>query len=44
MGPRTVIDDRDMGSKRMFSFIMFVFTLVEPGSKEPTPVLTIPTG
>jgi hypothetical protein len=38
------IDDRDMASKRMFSFIMFVFTLVEPGSKEPTPVLTIPTG
>jgi hypothetical protein len=38
------IDDRDIGSKRMFSFIMFVFTLVEPGSKEPTPVLTIPTG
>jgi hypothetical protein len=38
------IDDRDLGSKRMFSFIMFVFTLVEPGSKEPSPVLTIPTG
>jgi hypothetical protein len=38
------IDDRDMASKKMFSFIMFVFTLVEPGSKEPTPVLTIPTG
>jgi hypothetical protein len=38
------IDDRDMPSKRMFSFIMFIFTLVEPGSKEPPPVLTIPTG
>jgi hypothetical protein len=38
------IDDRDMASKRMFSFIMFIFTLVEPGSKEPPPVLTIPTG
>jgi hypothetical protein len=38
------IDDRDMGSKRMFSFIMFIFTLVEPGSKESPPVLTIPTG
>ena len=38
------IDDRDLASKRMFSFIMFVFTLVEPGSKEPAPVLTIPTG
>ena len=38
------IDDRDMVSKRIFSFIMFIFTLVEPGSKEPAPVLTIPTG
>ena len=38
------IDDRDMPSKRMFSFIMMIFTLVEPGSKEPAPVLTIPTG
>ena len=38
------IDDRDMPSKRMFSFIMFIFTLVEPGSKEAPPVLTIPTG
>jgi hypothetical protein len=38
------IDDRDMPSKRMFSFIMMIFTLVEPGSKEPPPVLTIPTG
>ena len=38
------IDDRDLPSKRMFSFIMFIFTLVEPGSKEPAPVLTIPTG
>ena len=38
------IDDRDILSKRMFSFIMFIFTLVEPGSKEPVPVLTIPTG
>jgi len=38
------IDDRDIPSKRMFSFIMFIFTLVEPGSKEAPPVLTIPTG
>jgi hypothetical protein len=38
------IDDRDMASKRMFSFIMFIFTLVEPGTKEAPPVLTIPTG
>ena len=27
------IDDRDMGSKRLFSFLMFVFTLVETGSR-----------
>jgi hypothetical protein len=38
------IDDRDMASKRMFSFIMFIFTLVEPGTKAQAPVLTIPTG
>ena len=38
------IDDRDMPSKRMFSFIMFIFTLVEPGSKEAPPILTIPAG
>ena len=37
------IDDRDMGSKRLFSFLMFVFTLVETGGKEGAPVLTIPT-
>jgi hypothetical protein len=38
------IDDRDIPSKRMFSFIMFIFTLVEPASREAPPVLTIPTG
>jgi hypothetical protein len=37
------IDDRDMGSKRLFSFLMFIFTLVETGGKENAPVLTIPT-
>ena len=37
------IDDRDMGSKRLFSFLMFVFTLVETGVKDGAPVLTIPT-
>lgn len=37
------IDDRDMGSKRLFSFLMFMFTLVETGGKEGAPVLTIPT-
>ena len=38
------IDDRDVPSKRMFSFIMFVFALVEPASKDAPPVLTIPAG
>jgi hypothetical protein len=37
------IDDRDMGSKRLFTFLMFMFTLVETGGKEGAPVLTIPT-
>jgi hypothetical protein len=37
------IDDRDMGSKRLFTFLMFIFTLVETGGKESAPVLTIPT-
>jgi len=38
------IDDRDLGSKRIFSFLMFVFTLVETGEKGMAPVVTIPTG
>ena len=38
------LDDRDMMSKKMFSFLMFVFTLVETGDKTPAPVVTIPTG
>jgi hypothetical protein len=37
------IDDRDMGSKRLFSFLMFIFTLVETSGREAAPVLTIPT-
>jgi hypothetical protein len=36
------IDDRDMPSKRLFTFLMFIFTLVETGSKERAPVVTIP--
>jgi len=38
------IDDRDMPSKRLFSFLFFIFTLVEQGGKETPTVLTIPTG
>jgi hypothetical protein len=38
------IDDRDLPSKRMFSFLMFVFTLVETGGKEGAPIVTIPAG
>jgi hypothetical protein len=32
-----------MQSKRLFSFLMFIFTLVETGGREGAPVLTIPT-
>ena len=38
------IDDRDFVSKRLFGFIMFLFTLVEEPSKEGTPIVTIPAG
>src|SRR5262245_832581 len=36
------IDDQDMPSKRLFTFLMFLFTLVETGGKEGAPVVTIP--
>ena len=38
------IDDRDLLSKKIFSFLMFVFTLVETGEKGTAPIVTIPTG
>jgi hypothetical protein len=38
------IDDRDMPSKSMFAFLMFIFTLTETGGKDSTPIVTIPAG
>ena len=35
--------DRDPASKNLFSFILLLFTFVETGSKDITPVLAIPT-
>lgn len=38
------LDDRDFKSKRMFSFLMFLFSMAETGAPPEKPVLTIPTG
>jgi hypothetical protein len=38
------IDDTDFRSKRLFSFLLFLFTLAETGTPGKAPVLTIPTG
>lgn len=38
------IDDKDLPSKRLFSFLMFVFTLVETEEKGEAPIVTISTG
>ena len=37
------IDDRDLMSKQLFSFLMFAFTLTETGGKEGAPIVTVPT-
>jgi hypothetical protein len=37
------IDDKDLMSKKIFSFLMFVFTLVETGEKGTAPIVTVPT-
>ena len=36
------IEDRDPKSKGLFSFLMFIFTLVVPAEKEVAPVVTVP--
>jgi hypothetical protein len=38
------IDNEDFPSKKLFSFIMFLFSLVEPQEKPGAPIITIPTG
>ncbi len=37
------IDDKDVPSKRIFSFLMYIFTLVEKEEKGEAPVITVPT-
>ena len=38
------IDDKDLASKRLFSFIMFLFTLTESDGKQGAPIITVPVG
>ena len=38
------IDDRDMPSKRLFSFLMILFSLAETGQIQAAPLITIPAG
>lgn len=38
------IDDKDLASKRLFTFIMFLFTLTETGDKPGVPIITVPVG
>jgi hypothetical protein len=38
------LDNRDLPSKRLFTFIMFIFALTETGGKEGAPIVTIPAG
>lgn len=38
------IDDRDLPSKKLFSFLMFIMTLTESGGKDNAPIMTISAG
>ena len=38
------IDHQDLRSKRVFSFLMFLFSLAESGTPKQRPVVTIPVG
>jgi hypothetical protein len=38
------IDDRDLRSKSLFTFLMFIFSLTETGGKEGAPIITVPAG
>jgi hypothetical protein len=38
------IDDKDFASKRLFTFIMFLFTLTDTGEKQGAPIITVPVG
>jgi hypothetical protein len=38
------IDDHDLRSKTLFSFLMFVFSLTETEGRESAPIVTIPAG
>jgi len=37
------IDDTDIDSKRIFSFLMMLFSLTETGEKTGAPIVTVPT-
>jgi hypothetical protein len=37
------ISDTDVDSKRMFSFLMMLFSLTETGEKTGVPIVTVPT-
>ena len=38
------IDDRDIASKKTFTFLMILFSVTETGGKEGLPLVTIPAG